>query len=221
MSTAALSFTLTPARRWDDLVDACNVRAASYGHHMESLRETLAQPDAVDLQPTTVTFLCRDKASGKAVGTARAQVSVWGPLLIDRCVSLPHGMQQQSRAEITRLSALAGADPLVKVALMKAAYLYCLASQVRWMVIGARNDALIRQYRRLGFTDLQPDAEPVPLSYAGGLPHRILKFDVTAAERQWSSMAHPLYTFMVGTVHPDIQLFGTQRIVRPQAELTA
>lgn len=221
MSTADLSFALTPASDWNDLVDACSVRSRCYGHHMDSLRTALAQPDAIDLASGTTTFICRDKATDEAVGTARVQVSLHGPLLIDRCVELPPDMQHQSRAEITRLSALPGADPLVKLALMKAGYLYCLANQVRWMVIGARNEALIRQYRRLGLCDLHAQAEPVALSYAGGLPHRILKFDVTAAERNWSAISHPLYPFMVGTVHPDIQLFPSRRIARPVTALAA
>lgn len=221
MTTAHLSFALTPAGDWNDLVDACSVRAGSYGHHMDSMRAVLARPDEVDLLSGTTNFICRDKASGEAVGTARVQLSSHGPLLIDRCIDLPRDMQDQSRAEITRLSALPGADPLVKLALMKACYLYCLANQVRWMVVGARNDALIRQYRRLGLTDVYPQAEPVALSYAGGLPHRILKFDVTAAERNWFAVSHPLYPFMVGTVHPDIRLFSARRIARPLAALAA
>ena len=37
---------------------------------------------------------------------------------------------------------------------MKASYLFCMANKVQWMVIGARNEALIRNYRRLGFIDV-------------------------------------------------------------------
>ena len=59
-------------------------------------------------------------------------------------------MRSDTRAEITRLSAVAGADPLVKLCLMKASYLFCMATQIRWMVIGARNEALVRQYRSWG-----------------------------------------------------------------------
>ena len=40
---------------------------------------------------------------------------------------------------------------------MKASYLFCLASQVRWMVIGARSEALERQYTRIGFHNLLDD----------------------------------------------------------------
>jgi hypothetical protein len=84
------------------------------------------------------------------------------------------------------------------------------------MVIGARNEALIRNYRRLGFRDVLGPDDRVPLAHAGGLPHRILAFDVTAAERTWAEARHPLYAFMVETFHEDIQLFQTRRATRQQ-----
>ena len=95
----------------------------------------------------------------------------------------------------------------VKLGLMKAAYLYCLAHQVHWMVIGARNAALARQYKRLGFTDLAGGAM-VPLAHAADLPHRVLAFDVVSAERNWFAVRHPLYEFMVRHYHPDIRPFA-------------
>lgn len=218
MATATLTFTLAPAVTWDDLMEAANVRSLSYGHHAPWMRAILAEPEDVDLLPSTVVFICRDKASGDVVGTARVQVTLRGPLLIDQCITVPDDMADTARAEITRLASVRGSDPLVKLALMKAGYLYCLANQVRWMVIGARNEALMRQYRRLGFVDVYDADHLVPLSYAGGIPHRILKFDVPAAERTWFSKGHPLYPFMVETVHPDIRVFPDIHIEREVKE---
>lgn len=221
MSSATLSFTLRPAGDWSDLIQAAGVRAASYGHHTPSLRSMLESPDEVDLSPSTAVFLCHDKRTGDAVGTARVQVTTRGPLMIDQCIDLPDDMTGHSRAEITRMAARSGADPLVKLALMKAGYLYCLATQVRWMVIGARNEALIRQYRRLGFSDLYATDRMVPLSYTGGILHRILRFDVTAAERTWLARRHPLYPFMIETVHPDIQVIPQLRIKKQPSQKIA
>ena len=209
MPTTTLSFNPRVARTPRDLQAACQVRSISYGHHLPSLRTAFAAPEPLDRTPGTAVFLCTDKATGAAVGTARVQINTWAPLQIDRSVEMPDPIAEQSRAEITRLSVMPGrADPLVKLALMKASYLYCLANQIRWMVIGARSEALIRQYRRLGFKNLHEDGKPVPLAHAGGIDHWVLAFDVTAAERHWFTMNHPLYTFMVQTLHPDIQLFN-------------
>ena len=208
MASASLSFTLRVARSTLELEAACAARSMSYGHHLPALKAPLASPDLVDLEPGTAVLACTDKRRGHTVGTARVQVSTRGPLLIEQSIDLPEAMAGHARAEITRLSAVPGADPLVKLALWKAAYLYCQASQVRWMVIGARSEALVRQYRRLGFDDLHADARSVPLAYAGGVPHRVLVFDSMTAERAWHAAKNGLYGFMIDTLHPDIDLFA-------------
>ena len=203
-STSTLSFTLQAVRHAGDLLDACAVRAGAYGHHLPELQQAFALPDALDHRPGTCVLLCRDKASGAAIGTARIQASDHGPLLIEQSLRLPPLLAQHRRAEITRLSVSAGADPLAKLALMKASYLHCLARGVRHMVIGARKPALIRTYQRLGFSDVLGPDEMVSLAHAGNLPHRVLAFDVSAARATWQAQQHPLWMFMIDTHHPDI-----------------
>ena len=208
MATSTLSFSVQLASSGGDLRDACAVRAHAYGHHLPQMRQQLAEPDMLDRHRSTASLLCRDKQSGQAIGTARIQRNVLGPLQLESSLILPHWLADQPRAEITRLSVLPGSDAQTRLMLMKAGYLYCLASQVRWMVVGARSDALIRVYRRLGFIDVLGPDDRVPLQHAGGLPHRILAFDVTAAERTWLAARHGLYPFMIETFHPDLQLFA-------------
>jgi hypothetical protein len=210
MSTQTLSFTLRTAVNHNDLQRACEVRSASYGHHLPDLTDAFAFPDATDLSPHTSVFICEDKATGAAIGTARVQTTTRGnsTLPIETCVTLPERMTQHGRAEITRMASVPGADPLVRLALWKAGYLYCLANQAKWLLIGARSVALARGYRRLGATDLHDDARMVPLAYTGNMPHYVLSFDVIAAERRWFECNHPLFGFMVDTVHPDLQLFA-------------
>jgi len=210
MSTQTLSFRLRIARDRADLLAACEVRAESYGRHLPHLRAAFELPDALDLEKDTAVFVCVDKSSNRAVGTARVQTNARGPLLIEHSVSLPDAMQADTRAEITRLAVSPGADPLIKLALVKASYLHCVASQVRWTIIGARSDALRRQYRRLGFQDLYEDGRLTPLKHAGQLPHHVLVFNVTTAERRWHGGTHPLYGFMADTFHRDIDLFSTE-----------
>ena len=81
-----------------------------------------------------------------------------------------------------------------------------MAQHVHWMAIGARNEALIRNYRRLGFFDALGHGALVPLAHTGGLMHRILAFDVLAADRAWAAARHPLYSFMVQTRHEDLKV---------------
>ena len=210
MHTQSLSFEVRFARTRQDIQAACRVRAQSYGHHVPQLHSMLLEPDLLDADEHTHVVLCVDKASGSAVGTARFQTNAGGPLLIEHSVRVPDGMQSDTRAEVTRLSAVAGADPLVKLAMMKASYLFCLSMQIRWMVIGARSEAFVRQYSRLGFTNLFDDGRLVPLLHVRRMPHHVLKFNVTSAESRWREERHALYDFMIETAHPDIQLFSRQ-----------
>ena len=206
MVTTWMSFTTGIARSRQALCEASNVRAEAYGHHVPAMGATLAQPDAIDLQPGTTVLICRDKASGEVAGTARLQRNQLAPLQIEHSVDVPEALAGQHLAEITRLAIRPGADVLMRPMLVKACYLYAVASQIRWLVIGARSPALIRIYRGLGFADLLGEGRQVPLAHAGGLPHSVLAFNVVAAERTWHAARHGLYSFMVETFHPDLQL---------------
>jgi hypothetical protein len=210
MSTRALTFSLHPVRTPRDLQAACDLRGAAYGHHLPSLREPFTRPDALDHRSGTCVLLCRDKQSGDAIGTARIQSSAYGPLQIEQSVSLSGPLAHERRAEITRLAVAAEAGADVKLALMKASYLHCLAEGVRWLVIGARHPGLVRMYRKLGFFDVPGTGDGVALAHAAGLVHRILAFDVTGAFDQWKACAHPLLGFMVGSVHPDIEVSAAE-----------
>jgi hypothetical protein len=221
MSTHTLSFRLRIARNRGDLLAACSVRTESYGRHLPHLKAAFAVPDNLDLDEDTSVFVCVDKETQEPIGTARVQTNTHGPLLIEQSVELPAAMMSEPRAEITRLAVSPGADPLVKLALWKASYLYCAAAQIRWMVVGARSEALVRQYRRLGFGSLYEDGRLVPLKHAGGLPHHVVSFNVTTAERVWQAARHPMYDFIFDTAHRDIALFSTQPAIdeplyRPQ-----
>jgi hypothetical protein len=218
MTTQTLSFTLRPASSIDDLQRACQVRSISYGHHLPNLADEFALPDETDLSPYTIVFLCEDKLTGEAIGTARVETTTRGcsALPIEACIELPTHMAHNGRAEITRMASLPGADPLVRLALWKAGYLYCHANQAKWLLIGARSRALAKGYQRLGATNLFADDRMVPLPYTSDMLHYILGFDVLAAERLWFEANHPLFSFMFETVHHDIQLFDVSyRAKRP------
>jgi hypothetical protein len=203
-TTQTLSFTLRPCLARADLQAACDVRAEAYGRQLPGLRQAFGAPEAIDALPGTEVLLCRDKTAGTAMGTARLHFSQDQPLQIDASLTLPDWLAGSRRAEITRLAVLAGADPLTRLALMKASYQLCMARGIDWLVIGARKPALIRTYQRLGFVDLLGPQTMLPLAHAGGLPHRILVFDVARAHATWPASQHPLYAFMVETEHPDI-----------------
>jgi hypothetical protein len=204
MSSFELGFTLEVVTSQHDLLDACAVRAQAYGHHMPAMGGQLAEPDALDYASGTTVFLCRDKATGQATGTMRIQSSTYGPLLMEQSLSLPIWIASDTRAEVTRLAVRVGADPLTRLGLWKASYQFCMANGLHWMAVGARNEALIRNYRRLGFIDVFANDQLMPLAHTGGLPHRIMAFDNTSAFQRWGAMNHPLFGFVFETTHADL-----------------
>lgn len=219
MPNPSLGFTVRIAEGERDLRDAAALRAEAYGHHLPSMAVAMAAPDALDRRAGVVVLIARDDATGRAVGTARIQRR--DPrdgddvaLQIERSIDLAPDIAGCMRAEITRLAVRPGADPRVRLLLMKACWKHALEAGIRWLVIGARCAALIRIYRGLGFADLLAPGEMVPLAHAGGLPHRVLALDIPAAEPAWRASGHPLLGFMVGTAHAELQL-GAART--PQA----
>ena len=72
-------------------------------------------------------------------------------------------------------------------------------------MIGARNESLIRNYRRLEFYDDFRLDEMMPLAQTGELPQRILALDNSVVQRLWGETRHPLYQFFFETLHADLE----------------
>lgn len=204
-----LPFTVRVVRTQAQLERACELRAAAYGHHIDALAEPFSRPEPIDYMPGTLVLLAEDKATGNAVGSVRFQLNCDGPLQIEESVPVPERVARMFLAEITRLSVRPGYLPgLVRNTLWKAIHRYCLASQVEGMIVTSRR-SLVRQYRMLGFEDVFEDGLEFACAHVGGLPHRVMLFDVQGAERKWKGSGHPLYHFMIETFHPDIQIFNS------------
>jgi hypothetical protein len=226
MSIDSLSFTLRLVDTHEDMVKVCKVRAMGYGHHVPSLRDHMALPDAIDVSPWTAVFLCEDKASGAPVGTMRMQDNTRGGVQveIEKYLLLPEWLTSGGgRCEMSRLVIAPGADPLVKAALWKAGYLRCLSLQVHWLIVGARKPGLIKQYEYLGAKDMYEDQHLVPLGHVWNLPHRILVMNIRTAASDWYDQQHRLLRFMVETDHPDLCIGSVNRpsAARPRLSLVA
>ncbi|RZI84756.1 MAG: hypothetical protein EOP38_07850 [Rubrivivax sp.] len=205
----SLPFVMKLVRTEKQLQKVCELRSVAYGHHLPHLAAPLRIPDPLDRAPGTVVFLAEDKLTGEAIGTARLQSNTHQPLLLEASVDIPGELKRQALTEITRFSVRPGYNQFsTRQALIKACYLYCCAMQLPTILIGARRP-LDRIYESLGYVDLFGDGRKIPLKHAGGIEHRVLKFDVYGAERNWHAQQHPLYQFMFRTHHPDIQVFST------------
>lgn len=214
MSVESLSFTVRPALTHEEVLRACEVRATAYGQKAPEYRESMRQPDAIDQLPWTGIYLCEDKLSGRAVGTMRIQLTRpgWPALAIDQVVDAPAAARGLVRAEITRLAAVPGADPFVRLALWKTGYLHCREHGAALLMIAVRKPALVRAYLRMGARDL---CDPVPLPYAGNQVHRIMALDMVTIRDLWRATDHPMLEFMTGTEHPDIATLVSVDRIRP------
>jgi len=203
---AALPFVLRVADSEADLARVQALRVRAYGHHLPGLAEVFGQPDPFDRSRDVTLFYAQDKASGEFVGAARFQTNVHGPLQIERSLELPASCQGRLLAEVTRLVVRPGYIPPVKLALVKAMHLFCIANQIGGVVAAARH-SITRQYLHLGFNDLYGDMRLVPMAHGSGMAHRVLFRDTVTSEADARARGHPDYAFVFRTYHPDIQIF--------------
>jgi hypothetical protein len=202
-----LAFRIAIVESEADLQRVQGLRQAAYGHHLPGLAATFGQPDPVDRWPDVTIFFAEDKATRRMVGSARLQCNRCQPLQIERSITLPAHLRDKVLAEVTRMAVISGYQHPVKLALVKAIHLYCIAMQIGGIVCASR-PSLMRQYLDLGFGDLYGDDRLAPMAHGGGLEHRILFRDTVTSEAHNRGRNHRNYDFVFRTYHPDIEVFG-------------
>jgi len=204
-----LPFSIRIVRDEAALEKAVSIRHAAYGRHIPEVAALLEKAEALDSEPGSVVLLAESRLDGSPLGTMRIQTNRFRPLALEQSIELPSWLQGKSQAEATRLGVIGNrAGRLVKTALFKAYYHYCVQEEIEWMTIAARSP-LDRQYEALLFQDVLPEGGFIPMRHAGNIPHRVLAFNVRLADFNWRRASHPLYDFVVNTRHPDIDLSGT------------
>ena len=212
-----LPFTIRVVSDEERLRKAVSLRYRAYGRHVPGLAEQLRVAEPNDHAEGCVVLLAESRLDGEPLGTMRIQTNRFRPLAIESSAALPPRLEGCALAEATRLAVTQErTGRVVKTLLFKAFWTYCVEQGIDWMVIGARAP-LDRMYAGLLFTDLFPGQPPVALKHAGHLPHRILGFEVEAAEARWEAARHPLLDLFVHTRHPDIDLTAAAgaRVPRP------
>lgn len=206
MREERLPFIVTIASDEAALRDAVAMRQAAYGRHLPELAATLSEPEVSDREPGSIVLVARARLDGAVLGTMRIQTNRYQSLHLEDSASLPEWLGHAALAEATRLGVVAGpVGRVVKTALFKAFYQYCLLSGIDWMVITAR-PPLHRQYEALMFVDVFPSQALIPMAHVGGIGHRVLALDVVQARSRWQAAGHPLFAYMCLTHHPDLRL---------------
>lgn len=213
---ARLPFTVRVVADDEALERALKMRQAAYQRHVPDFARTMDQPEPYDREPGGLIFLAEAKLNGAPVGTMRIQSNRYRRLSLQTSVDLPDWVSGKL-VGATRLGVEAGAaGRMVKTALFKAFYLYCMLEKIEWMVIAARTP-LDRQYAAMLFRDVFGEKEFIPLAHANNIPHRVMAFEVATAQQRWHEARHPLYDFMVATHHPDIDLSAAPSLNWPPA----
>jgi hypothetical protein len=215
MTEERLPFSVSIVRDEEDLDKAVSIRHAAYGRHIPDVAALLETAEVYDSEPGSVVLLAQSKLDGSPLGTMRIQTNRYGKLALEETIELPSWLQGKGQAEATRLGVTSNRmGRLVKIALFKAYYQYCVMEDIEWMIITARAP-LDRQYEALLFQDVVPGGGFIPMHHVGNIPHRVLAFNVVQADFNWRQAKHPLYNFVVNTSHPDIDLGGTDAKVFP------
>jgi hypothetical protein len=188
------------------LQEVAKLRAVTYGKHLPALAATLGQPEPPDFARGCEVFVAKSKLDGSLLGTLRTHSNCFNPLPLQASLELPERFRGTRMVETTRLCVKGspGAST-VRSALFKALHLYCLEQNVDWMMAAARRP-VDRIHDSLLFEDVKEHGVYYPMAHAGGVPHRVLSFSPSDAERLWRTHQHPLHSFMFRTHHPDIDL---------------
>lgn len=190
----------------DDLMDVARLRAATYGKHLPALAAKLLQPEAADFEIGNEVFVAKSRLDGSLLGSFRTHANTLKPLPLEASMDLPDHFSGCRMIEATRLSVVGNPDSsLVRNALFKTFYQYCLAQRADWMLAAGRRP-VDRLYDMLLFTDVEGPGTFYPMAHASGVPHRVMCLSPGEADGLWRAVQHPLYRFTVQTTHPDINL---------------
>jgi hypothetical protein len=206
MCEELLPFTVGIVRNQEDLDKAVQIRHSAYARHLPEFAESLRSPEAADTDQGTVVLLAKSKLDGSPLGTMRIQTNEFKPLCLEQSITLPRWLSKLRLAEATRLGVADGTGGrLVTNVLFKSFFQFCQQAGTEWMVVTGRSP-VDRQYVRLLFTDVFPGMGYTPIRHVGNVPHRVMQFNVPAAEMNWSAVNHPLFDFIFRTHHPDIEI---------------
>lgn len=207
-SAEYLPFTVRRVMDQADMGRAIDLRHLAYARHMPGFAEALKVPEQDDLTQDALVLIAESKLDGSIIGTVRIQTNLSAPLNVEHSIALPARLSGKTVAEVRRLAVAPGTSGrLVKMALVKAVYLYCVNQELDWLLVAAR-PPLDRMYEQLLLEDLLEGETFVPLPREHNVEHRVLGAEVRLLPIRFAQTRHPLHHFFVLAQHPDI--YGTE-----------
>ena len=148
-----LPFTVKLVRTEAQLAKAVKVRADAFLRHAPQLGRQLLEPEAADRAPGNVVLLAESKETGEPEGSIRIETNFDSLTEFEALLPLPEQFEGKTLAQVSRLGIRTGpGGTLIKQALFKALYRFCLATQIDFMMVAARTpqDAQAVRVRRRG-----------------------------------------------------------------------
>ncbi len=196
----------------DELTAVARLRAAAYGKHLPALARGLLQPEAADFERGNEVFVAVSKLDGSMLGTIRTHSNLFKPLPLEASMELPARFQGRRLIEATRLSVLGNLQAsLVRNALFKTFFQYCLSQKADWMLAAGRRP-VDRLYDTMLWRDVAGVGKLYPMAHAAGVPHRVMHMAPAEAEPIWRAADHPLFRFAFQTVHADLDFAGVRSL---------
>jgi hypothetical protein len=199
-----LPFTVRLAAR-EDLQEVAAFRSDSYGRHLPVLGATLRKPEPADFELGCEVLVARSKLDGSLLGTMRIHTNVFKYLPLQASLRLPERFRATRMVETTRLCIKGSPNAsLVRTAMFKAQFHYCLVQRIDWMMAAGRRP-VDRIYEGLRFSDVDEPNMFFPMAHAAGIPHRVMCLSPREALDIWD-VDHALYKFIMTTEHKDIDI---------------
>ena len=203
-ATQVLPFVVRMAKQ-SELAEVAEFRSASYGKHLPHLAQQLMDTEASDYDLGCEVIVVRSKLDNSLLGTMRMHTNAFKALPLQASIKLGTQFRQTRMVETTRLCVKGSPNTsLVRTAMFKAQFHYCLQNDVDWMLAAGRRN-VDRIYEGLRFSDVGEPGLFYPMAHAGGVPHRVMCLSPLEALGMWS-VDHPLHIFIMGTQHKDIDL---------------
>lgn len=194
----------------NELMAVARLRATAYGRHLPALATHLLEPEGADLEPGNEVFVAVSKLDGSMLGTIRTHSNLLKPLPLEASIDLPARMHGLRLVEATRLCVLGNLQAsLVRNALFKVFFRYCLSQNVDWMLAAGRRP-VDRLYDSMLWRDIDAVGRLYPMAHAAGVPHRVMCMAPVDAVPLWHAADHPLFRFAFQTEHPDLDFAGVQ-----------
>jgi hypothetical protein len=190
------------------------LRAASYGKHLPDLGCKLREAEAADFEAGCEVFVATSKLDGTVLGTLRTHANLAQAIPLQYSLKLPQRFHGSRMVETTRLCVKGNPNSsLVRSALFKALHTYCLAQNVDWMMATGRRP-VDRIYDSLYFSDVGDAGVFYPMTFTGGVPHRVMYLAPQAVQPLWHAAQHSLHDFFFATRHSDIDLSRAKPLAR-------